>query len=146
MSCQAIYPVEWWPCSSCLRPVYFPGAPYLIGPTSGTWTAPGSATNASTVKSPSRNLVNCKDISEYTPVSKIIKCLCIIKSPRSGVTLCFQFVSAVSASAAAKTFPSHVKTVWAKPLIFGTKDIWVWGNVLDDLSMTLTQGHGCGVD
>ena len=58
----------------------------------------------------------------------------VIKSPRSGVTLCFQFVSA-----AAKTFPSHVKTVWAKPLIFGTKNIWVWGNVLDDLSMTLTQ-------
>ena len=70
----------------------------------------------------------------------------IFKSPRSGVTLCFQFVSAASASAAAKTFPSHVKTVWAKPLIFGTKNIWVWGNVLDDLSMTLTQGHCCGID
>ena len=27
-----------------------------------------------------------------------------------------------------------------------TKNIWVWGNVLDDLSMTLTQGHGCGID
>ena len=37
----------------------------------------------------------------------------IIKSPQSGVTLCFQFVSA--ASAAATTFASHVKTVWAKP-------------------------------
>ena len=61
----------------------------------------------------------------------------LIKSPRS--------VSAASASAAAKTFPSHVKTVWAKPLIFGTKNIWVWGIVLDDLSMTLTQGHGCGI-
>ena len=24
--------------------------------------------------------------------------------------------------------------------------IWVWGNVLDDLSMTLTQGHGCGIN
>ena len=68
----------------------------------------------------------------------------IIKSPGAGVTLCFQFVSAVSA--AAKTFPSHVETVWAKPLIFGTKDIWVWGNVLDDLSVTLTQGHGCGIN
>ena len=45
-------------------------------------------------------------------------CSClIIKSPR----LCFWFVSA--ASAAAKTFPSHVKTAWAKPLIFGTKNI-----------------------
>ena len=73
-------------------------------------------------------------------------CLGIIKSPRSGVTLCFQFVSAALASAAAKTFPSHVKTIWAKPLIFGTKNIWVWGNVMDDLSMTLTQGHSCGVD
>ena len=43
----------------------------------------------------------------------------IFKSPRSGVTLCFQFVSAASAaaSAAAKTFPSHVKTVWAKLII-----------------------------
>ena len=80
-----------------------------------------------------------------------MKCLLFnfIKSPRSGVTLCFQFVSApsaVSTSASAKTFPSHVKIVWAKPLIFGTKNIWVWGNVLDDLSLTLTQGHGCGVD
>ena len=70
----------------------------------------------------------------------------LIKSPRSGVTLCFQFVSAASASTAAKFFPSHVKTFWAKPLIFGTKNIWVWGNVLDDLFMTLTQGHGCGVN
>ena len=81
----------------------------------------------------------------------------IIKSPRSGVTLCFQFVSAAaaaavssaaaaSASAAATNFASHVKTVSAKPYIFGTKNIWVWGNVLDDLSMTLTQGHGCGID
>ena len=67
----------------------------------------------------------------------------LIKSPRSGVTLCFQSVSATSA--AAKTFPSHIKTVWAKPLIFGTKNIWVWGIVLDDLSMTLTQGHGCDI-
>ena len=65
----------------------------------------------------------------------------IIKSPQSGVTLCFQFVSA-----AATTFASHVKTVSAKPYIFGTKNLWVWGNVLNDLSMTLTQGHGCGID
>ena len=36
----------------------------------------------------------------------------IIKSPQSGVTLCFQFVSA---AAAAMTFASHVKTVWASP-------------------------------
>ena len=35
----------------------------------------------------------------------------IIKSAQSGVTLCFQFVSA--ASAAATTFGFHVKTVWA---------------------------------
>ena len=39
-----------------------------------------------------------------------------------------------------------VKTVCAKPYIFGTKNIWVWGNVLDDLSMTLTQGHGCDIN
>ena len=69
----------------------------------------------------------------------------LIKSPCSGVTLYFQSVSAASASATAKTFPSHVKTVGAKPLIFGTKNIWVWGIVLDDLSMTLTQGHGCAI-
>ena len=54
----------------------------------------------------------------------------------------WQLVSA----AAAKTFASHVKTVGAKPYIFETKNIWVWGNILDDLSVTLTQGHGCGVD
>ena len=37
------------------------------------------------------------------------------KSARSGVTMCFRFVSVVSAaaSAVAKTFASHVKTVWA---------------------------------
>ena len=34
----------------------------------------------------------------------------IIKSPQSGMTLCFQFVSAAAASAA-MTFASHVKTV-----------------------------------
>ena len=68
----------------------------------------------------------------------------LIKSPRSGVTLRFQFVSA--ASAVAKSFPSHVKTVSAKPLIYGTKNIWVRVNVLDYLSMTLAQGRGYGVD
>ena len=35
----------------------------------------------------------------------------IIKSPLSGVILCFQFVS----TAAAMTFASHVKTVCARP-------------------------------
>ena len=97
------------------------------------------------------------DLSSCAPLGTKCSELCIvsinsfIKSPRSGVTLCFQSVFAASASAAsaasaaAKTFPSHVKTVWAKPLIFGTKNIWVWGIVLDDLSMTLTQGHGCGI-
>ena len=35
----------------------------------------------------------------------------MIKSPRSGVTLCFQFVSAPSIAAATTTFTSHVKTV-----------------------------------
>ena len=68
----------------------------------------------------------------------------VIKSPQSGVTLCFQFVSAdASASAsstyAAKSVASHVKTVWAKESI-GVE------NVLDDLLVTLGQGHGCGID
>ena len=47
-----------------------------------------------------------------------------------------------------KLFPLTLKpfelNLWC--IVFGTKNIWVWGNVLDDLSMTLTQGHGCGVD
>ena len=43
----------------------------------------------------------------------------------------------MSASATANIFASHIKTICAKPYIFGTKNIWVWGNVLDYLSMTL---------
>ena len=35
-----------------------------------------------------------------------------IKSPRSGVTICFQLVSA--ASTAATTFAPYIKTIWAK--------------------------------
>ena len=65
----------------------------------------------------------------------------ISKSPRSGVTLCVQFVSATSAaSAAAKTFPSHVKTVWANlwylaQRIYGSGEMywmtfpWPWHKV-----------------
>ena len=64
----------------------------------------------------------------------------INKSPHSGVTLCFQFAS--MAAAATKTFASHVKTVCVKPYIFETK---VWGNVPNYLSVTFTQGHGCGI-
>ena len=86
-------------------------------------------------------------------VNKLTHYPSLINSTLSGVILCFQFVSAAStasASATAKTFPSHIKTVSAKPLIFGTKNILVWGNVLYDLSMTFTQGlhdlHSCGVD
>ena len=71
-------------------------------------------------------------------VQTVSYCFELKKSWKSGVTLCFQFVSAASASAAATTFASHVKTVRAKPYIFGTKNLWVWGNVLNDLSMTLT--------
>ena len=74
----------------------------------------------------------------------------IIKSPQSGVTLCFQFVSAAAsasaAAAAAKTFASYVKTVWARLYIFRTKKVWVWENLLGDLWATLTQGHGCDID
>ena len=64
------------------------------------------------------------------------------------VTLCFQFVStsAAMSAAAAMTFASHIKTVWANPYIFGTKKVLVSENVLDDLLVTLTQGHGCDVD
>ena len=51
-------------------------------------------------------------------VIAIIAIVNVIKSPQSGMTLCFQFVSTASAaasSAAATAFASHVKTVWAKP-------------------------------
>ena len=50
----------------------------------------------------------------------------LIKSPQSGLTSCFQLISAASttsaasaASAAAKTYATHIKTVCAKPYIFG---------------------------
>ena len=48
----------------------------------------------------------------------------IIKSPQSGVTLCFQFVSAAAsaAAAAANTFASHVKTVWASHWNLGHRE------------------------
>ena len=55
----------------------------------------------------------------------------IIKSPQSGVTLCFQFVSAASASAAAaKTFASHVKThsVESPSMVDPQWNIWYWGS------------------
>ena len=64
-------------------------------------------------------------------------------SPPSLGWLCFQFVSA---TAAAMTFASHVKTVRARHKIFGTKKVLVLENVLDDLWVTLTQGHGCDID
>ena len=54
--------------------------------------------------------------------------------------------SASTTAAAAITFASHVKTVWAKPEIFGTRKVLVWKNVLDDLLVTLTLGHGCDID
>ena len=73
-----------------------------------------------------------------------------VKSPRSGVNLCFQFVSAAStastAPATTDTFASHVKTVCAKPCILESKNIWIWGNALDDFSMSLTQGHDSDID
>ena len=46
----------------------------------------------------------------------ILPSMKVIKSPQSGVTLCFQFGSTAAASAAAAaamTFVSHVKTVSA---------------------------------
>ena len=52
-------------------------------------------------------------------IINIITIIIIIKSPQSGVTLYFQFVSATApasaAAAAAMTFASHVKTISAKP-------------------------------
>ena len=30
--------------------------------------------------------------------------------------------------------------------MFGTKKVLVWENVMDGISVTLTQGHGCGID
>ena len=63
------------------------------------------------------------------------------------VTLCFQFVSAASSASpvTAITFACHTGIVTAIPSILRTKRIWVWENVLDDLSVTLTQGHSCGI-
>ena len=46
----------------------------------------------------------------------------VVKSPRSRVAFCFQFVSA-AASAATTTFLSHVKTVSATSKIFGANNI-----------------------
>ena len=69
----------------------------------------------------------------------------IIKSPQTGVILCFQLVSPVSPSASTMICFSR-QNVWAKTYIFGTKKVWVWEKVLDDLSVNLTQGHGCGID
>ena len=37
-----------------------------------------------------------------------------IKSPLSGVTLCFQFVSAAASAAAGMTFAPHIKTILAR--------------------------------
>ena len=75
--------------------------------------------------------------------------------PRLG-WLCFQFVSAAIASAstaavtaaaaspaaaAATTFFSHIKTFWAKPKIFGTKNKQVWWHVLIVLLLQPFPGH-----
>ena len=48
--------------------------------------------------------------------------------------------------ATATSFAAHVKTVWAWSLIFGTKKVWVWENVLDDPSVTCIKGHSFGID
>ena len=40
---------------------------------------------------------------------------------------------------------SHIKTICAKLWIFGTNKAWIWRNELDDISMALIQGHGCGI-
>ena len=57
------------------------------------------------------SLHQINEVFSLLPEKVSYKKLTFIKSPRSGITLCFQFVSAASASAAAKTFPSHVKTI-----------------------------------
>ena len=44
------------------------------------------------------------------------------------------------------TLASHVKIIYAKPYIFGTKKVYTRENVLDDLSMASSQGHGCDID
>ena len=55
--------------------------------------------------------------------------LLIIKSPRSGMNLCFAIV---------KTFASHVKSSCAKPYIFGTRNRKGLGK--------FTGGHFCDLD
>ena len=66
----------------------------------------------------------------------------VIKSPQSGWLYVFSSFPPP---------PQQLLPLTSKPFelnlkIFGTKNIWVWGNVLDDLSVTLTQGHGCSID
>ena len=62
-----------------------------------------------------RVIVIQEDLGVYSQITRVAYTV-IFKSPQSGPTLCFQFVSAAAAaSAAATTFASHVKTVWAKP-------------------------------
>ena len=41
------------------------------------------------------------------------------------------------------TFVSHMETINAEPQAFGIKKVQIWRNLLDDLSMILTQGHVC---
>ena len=66
----------------------------------------------------------------------------IIKSPRSGVTLCFKFVRVYRRRGRHRNdfcLSRQMKTVSSTSWIFGATNVQLWQNVLDGLSMTLTK-------
>ena len=67
----------------------------------------------------------------YFSVVVCLRCLLrhILLLIKTGVTLCFQFVSVASASAAATAFASHVKTIWAKNLRYLAQRIYGSGEM-----------------
>ena len=85
--------------------------------------------------------LSCTNPSMGQQYFSAYKLAMIGKSPRSEVTLCFQFVSTASTSAVAKTFPSHVKlfqfNLWyLAQRIYGSGEMywmtfpWPWPKVM----------------
>ena len=89
-------------------------------------------------------------ISFYVYVCIYVLLSLHIKSPsHSGVILCYQFVFAAAPASAAAAFNDFCfsrQNRLSKSLIFGIKKVYVGETVLGYPSVTLTQGHGCGID